>query len=175
MQMFRQCCVQHVNGWTIVRQCIVKRSYIWTVMCPTVQCLVYAVFNFPRACELSVQQSNGQTVLFQLSSGRTVLFPIFKRLDNALLNCITDGQCCVQQSMMSQTVQWLSSWVFNCQMVGLSFVKTVQWLDSVVPNSLIVTQCCLNSPMIEQHGVLLSSCSMVGQCYVQQSINIFTI
>ena len=35
IQIFRQCCVQHANGWTIVRQCFVKLSNIWTVLCPT--------------------------------------------------------------------------------------------------------------------------------------------
>ena len=64
MQMFRQGCVQHANGWTIVGQCFVKLSNNWTIFCPTVRWLVYAVSNCPMACDLSVQQSNGQTVLF---------------------------------------------------------------------------------------------------------------
>ena len=37
---------------------------ILTVLCPTVQLLVYAVSNCTMACELGIQQSNGQTVLF---------------------------------------------------------------------------------------------------------------
>ena len=65
MQKFRQCCVQHANDWTIVRQYIVQLSNIWTVLCLTVKWLVYAVSNCPMACDLSVQQSNGGTVLFQ--------------------------------------------------------------------------------------------------------------
>ena len=64
MQIFRQGCVQHANGLTIVEQCFVKLSNIWTVLCPTVQWVVYAVSNCPMACDLIVQQSNGQTVLF---------------------------------------------------------------------------------------------------------------
>ena len=64
MQMFRQGCVQHANCWTIVRQCFVKLSNNWTVLCLTVQSLGYAVSNCPMACDVIVQQSYGQTVLF---------------------------------------------------------------------------------------------------------------
>ena len=97
MQTFRPCCVQHANGWVIVGQCFVKLSNIWTLSCPTVQLLVYSVSNSPMACELSVKQSNGWTVLFS--------------------NCPTVGQSCVQLSkgriMLYQTVQWLDSAVSN--------------------------------------------------------------
>ena len=76
LQTLRQCCGQHANGWTIFGQCFVKLSNIWTVLCPTVQWLVYAVSNCPMACELSVQQSNG----------RTVLFPTFQWSDSPVSN-----------------------------------------------------------------------------------------
>ena len=84
----------NANGWKIVGQCFVKLSNIWTVLCLTVHWLVYAVSHCLMACELSVQQSNGWTVLFQLSNGWTVLWPTFKRLDN-VSNCPMVGQCCV--------------------------------------------------------------------------------
>ena len=64
MQMFRQGCVQHTNCWTIVGQCFVKLYNNWTVLCPTVQWLGYAVSNCPMARDLIVQQFDGQTVLF---------------------------------------------------------------------------------------------------------------
>ena len=54
MQTFRQCYVQHADGWTIVRQCFVKLSNIWTVLCRTVQWLVHAVSNCSMVCELIV-------------------------------------------------------------------------------------------------------------------------
>ena len=52
------------NMTMVVGQCFVTMANIWTVLCPIVQWLVYAVSNCPMACELSVQQSNGQNMLF---------------------------------------------------------------------------------------------------------------
>ena len=81
MQTFKQCCVQHASGWTIVGQCFVKLSNIWTVLCLTVQWLVNALFKCPMACELSVQQSNG----------RTLLFPTVQWSDSPVSNFQKDG------------------------------------------------------------------------------------
>ena len=98
MQIFRQGCVQHANGWTTVGQCFINLSNNWTVLCPTVQWLVYAMSNCPMACDLIVQQSKDRLCFFQLSNSGTVLCPTFQKLDKAVSNCPMVGQSSVQQS-----------------------------------------------------------------------------
>ena len=144
-QMFRQCCVQHANGWTLVHP------------------LVYAVSNTPIAGELSVQQSNGHTVIFptvqwsdspvsncpkvkyfsvQLYNGGTVQCPTLQWLVNPVSNCLMAGQLRVQLSngltVFCQTVQWS-----NCALSKseIMLCQTVQWLDIAVSNSLIILGC----------------------------------
>ena len=48
-QMFRQCCVQQSNGWT--------------VLCPIVKMLDNALSNCPMVGQCCVQQSNGWSML----------------------------------------------------------------------------------------------------------------
>ena len=62
-QLFMQRLDSAVANCQNFRQCSVKLSHGWTVLCPTVQWLVNAVSNCQMAGELSVQQSNGWTVL----------------------------------------------------------------------------------------------------------------
>ena len=71
------------------------------MLCPTVQWLVYAVSNCPMAYELSVQQSNVQSVLF----------PTVQWSDSPVSNFPKVGYCCVKMSngwtVLCPTVQWL--------------------------------------------------------------------
>ena len=101
--MVSECWVKLPAKSSTVKRLNCALSNIWTVLCPTVQLLVYAVSNCPMACELSVQLSNGWTVLFQtvklLSSALSKTnSPMVEQL---LSSCPMVGQCCVQQSIHS--------------------------------------------------------------------------
>ena len=90
-----QCCVQQLDS-----------------VVSTVQWLVYAVSNCPKACYLIVQQSNGQTVLF----------PTVQWLDSPVSNFPKVGKCCVKLSdswtVLCPTVHWLVNAESNCPMAG---------------------------------------------------------
>ena len=98
MQRFKQCCVQHANGWTLVKQCFFKLSNMWTVMCPTVQWLVLLCSTVQWPVRWVSNSPMVWMWFFQLSNGRTVVCATFQGSDNAASNCPMVGQCCVQQS-----------------------------------------------------------------------------
>ena len=144
-------------------------------MCPTVHWLIYAVSSCPMACELSVQQSNAWTVPF----------PTVQRSDSPVANFLKVEYCCVKLSngwtVLCPIVQWFVNAESNCPIAGqlsvqLSNGRTVlclivQWSDSAVPKVQLLSSVVPNSLMVDP---VQSSCPMVRQCCVQQSIHSFT-